>query len=384
MEIIDLLSDLTIGEDSTHQFKRIINDVTSLATEMVAFSNSEGGRLYVGVSDQGEIIGLTSDEVRDTNLKISNAASQLVHPSINPITQNFPTESGTVIVIEIPQGLSKPYQDNDGRFWVKSGSDKRKVTSREELLRLFQFTGMIHADEGVVSKYPVEEIELGLFKRFFKRFYNMDFDSAGMPLDRTLENMNLARSGFFNLAGALLFGNDPSSVLPAFIVRAVAFPGVTITSENYLDSRDIRGRLVNQFQETVSFILSNLHHTQGTKGFNSIGDPEVPKIVVEELVMNALIHRDYYVSSPVRVLVFQDRVEIISPGSLPNNLTVENIKAGNSNYRNPVLCSFAPSVLSFRGIGSGIKRSLELYKDIDFKDDKNANTFTVVIKRQAL
>ena len=87
-------------------------------------------------------------------------------------------------------------------------------------------------------------------------------------------------------------------------------------------------------------------------------------------------------SSPVRVFVFFDRVEIISPGHLPNNLTVENIKAGNSNTRNPILASYANHILPYRGYGSGIIRALEKYQHIDFIDDRDGNVFKVIFKRK--
>ena len=99
---------------------------------------------------------------------------------------------------------------------------------------------------------------------------------------------------------------------------------------------------------------------------------------------NALIHRDYFISAPVRIFLYRDRIEIISPGHLPNFLTVENIKAGNSNIRNPILASFATKLLLYRRLGSGIRRALKAYPDIDFIDDKEGNTFTVVIRRKVI
>jgi ATP-dependent DNA helicase RecG len=149
----------------------------------------------------------------------------------------------------------------------------------------------------------------------------------------------------------------------------------------YADSRNLVGKLANVFQQTVGFIISNLHHVQGEQGINSLGIPEIPSESIEELVANALIHRDYFISAPMRVFVFQDRVEIISPGRLPNNLTVENIKAGNSNARNPVLASFANHLIPYRGYGSGIIRALAKYPYIDFIDDGEGNLFKAILKR---
>lgn len=100
---------------------------------------------------------------------------------------------------------------------------------------------------------------------------------------------------------------------------------------------------------------------------------------IEELVANALIHRDYFVPAAVRIFVFNDRLEIISPGHLPNNLTVENIKNGNSVSRNPIIASFASRILPYSGIGTGIQRLLRLYPNIDFVDDRDGNLFKVVL-----
>jgi ATP-dependent DNA helicase RecG len=139
--------------------------------------------------------------------------------------------------------------------------------------------------------------------------------------------------------------------------------------------------LADVFQQTLGFIMSNTRALQGDQGINSVGQPEVPRIVWEELIANALIHRDYFISAPVRILVFADRVEIISPGHLPNNLTIENVKAGNSNMRNPILASFAAKLLPYRGLGSGLLRALRAWPDIELIDDRVGNLFKVIITR---
>jgi ATP-dependent DNA helicase RecG len=108
---------------------------------------------------------------------------------------------------------------------------------------------------------------------------------------------------------------------------------------------------------------------------------EIPHIALEEILVNALIHRDYFISAPIRIFVFTNRSEIISPGHLPNNLTIENIKRRNSNIRNPVLASFAMRILPYRGLGSGITRALKEYPHIDFEDDHDGNIFKVTIAR---
>ena len=138
------------------------------------------------------------------------------------------------------------------------------------------------------------------------------------------------------------------------------------------------------FAQALSFCMMNIRYLQNDQGFNSIGEPEIPKIVFEELIANALIHRDYFVSAPIRLIIFSDRIEIISPGRLPNNLTIKNIKMGNSNIRNPILASFASKLLPYRGLGSGILRAYKAYPDIELINDRQNNLFKAVIKRKII
>ncbi len=111
--------------------------------------------------------------------------------------------------------------------------------------------------------------------------------------------------------------------------------------------------------------------------------PEIPETVFEELLVNALVHRDYLVSAPVRLFIFDNRIEIISPGHLPNNLNVEKIRTGNSNIRNPILVSYvAKGLLPYHGLGSGIKRALAEWQQIDFVDDRDGCLFTATVHRK--
>lgn len=128
--------------------------------------------------------------------------------------------------------------------------------------------------------------------------------------------------------------------------------------------------------------MRNLHRVQAGQGINAPGTPEVPPVVFEELLVNALVHRNYFISAPIRIFIYDNRIEIISPGHLPNNLTPEKIKAGNANLRNPILASFvAKGLLPYHGLGTGIRRALDAWPDIMFLDDRESNLFTVVVQR---
>ncbi|MCL2624995.1 MAG: putative DNA binding domain-containing protein [Planctomycetaceae bacterium] len=381
MNIEELLKMIDSGEDSRHQFKKNLTNADSLAADMVAFSNGTGGIILIGVNDDGSIAGLTGEDIRRLNQLVSNTAGHNVQPAINPVTENIMTDNGLVMIVDISAGINKPYQDKNGVFWVKSGSDKRKATSREEIQRMFQKSNLIHADELPVASVTVSDLDLDYFSDFFQRRFGETLEMQTQPLPVILENMKLLKEGRLTVGGALLFAKTPQFGLPAYIVKAGVFDDIVLNTTNYNDSRDITGKLEDVCKQAIYFIVSNIRHVQGDQGFNSVGIPEIPYEAIEELVVNALIHRDYFISAPIRIFVFLNRVEIISPGHLPNDLSVANIMSGIFNARNPVLASYANYLLPFRGYGSGIMRALEKYPHIDFLDDREGNLFKVTLKR---
>jgi len=383
METTELLEIVAHGEDSRHQFKEDATNATALAAEIVAFANAGGGQIFIGVADDGSIRPHDAASVRRLNQLIANAASTAVRPPINPLTENVPAATGTVIVITVSDGLSKPYMDNSGAIWVKSGSDKRKVTAREEMQRMFQSSQLVHGDDVPVPGTSIADIDTDYFREFFKIRFEQTLEEQDLSLAQVLSNMRLVNNDLLTVTGVLLFAKDPRALLPVFHVKAVCYPGNDIHDTSYLDSEDIFGRITTQFEGALGFVLRNLRREQHGRGVNSTGELEIPRIVLEELLANALIHRDYFVSAPIRIFVFDDRIEIISPGHLPNNLTVANIRSGNSNIRNPILTSYATKVLPYRGLGNGILRALKAYPAIEFVDDQDGNLFRAVIRRNA-
>ncbi|MCD4818400.1 MAG: putative DNA binding domain-containing protein [Candidatus Cloacimonetes bacterium] len=380
METSELIEIIARDEDSKHQFKANVTNETSLGIEMIAFSNSLGGMIIIGASDDGTISGLTREDMGRLNLMVSNAGSQQIKPPINPITENIYLEDGLVMIVHIPQGISKPYMDKNGVIWVKSGANKQKATSREEIQRMYQSAGLIHGDEIPVSNMTVADIDEKSFAEFYEKQFEESFEEQNLPLKQLFKNLNLCNNDYsINVAGSLLFGKNNKYLLPAFIVKCVTYPKADIDEDNYWDSQDISGTLKRVFDDTIGFVLRNVKRVQNDKNINSLGELEIPKIVFEEIITNALIHRDYFISAPIRIFIFNNRIEIISPGHLPNNLTIENIKSGNSNIRNPILASFATKILPYRGLGNGIRRALSAYKNIEFIEDRDGNIFKVLI-----
>jgi len=159
LETSELLEIISRGEDSKHQLKANFTNVNSLAVELVAFSNSGGGTLFIGVCENGSFAGLTREDMGRLNQLLSHAASQSVGPPINPPSEDIATRDGLVMVVHVPQGENKPYMDNIGGLWVKCGSDKRRATSREEMQRMYQSAGLIHGDEIPADNLTVADLD---------------------------------------------------------------------------------------------------------------------------------------------------------------------------------------------------------------------------------
>ncbi len=377
---IEILNLIELGEDSKTQFKENIHSPDSLAQEMVAFSNASGGKILIGVQDDGKIKDLTMKDIQRLNQMVSNVSSNKIEPPINPLTETIKINKKKIMVVEIKKGINKPYCTNKGIYLTKAGADKRKI-SQEELQRLFQDSNKIYADEMSVMGTSIKDMDTINFKRVYERIYQESVEENNLSLQQLLNNLDLMSDENLTLAGLLLFGEKPQARRPLFMIKAVSFFGNDPAGTEYRDEEEIRGTILEQYKGGKSFLLRNLKKIQTKPSFNSEGTPEIPKIVIEELLVNALIHRNYYINSPIRLFIFDNRVEILSPGKLPNTLTVEKIKYGLSVARNPVLNSFAAKILPYRGIGTGILRAYKAFPDIEFENNVEMDQFKAIIYR---
>ena len=382
MEEFELRTQILLGEDSTRQFKREMPEAAKMTGEIVAFANSGGGRIFIGVEKDGNIRGLTTADAEKVGEQMAQIAWDSVRPPFSILSKSVSTGDGIVVVIEIPNGASKPYCDNKGTYWVKNGPDKRRVQSPEELARLFQSGNKVYAESQTVAASTLEDFDHERFERFYEAKYSEKAPNRreeGEAYQRTLENLELVDSGRVTVAGLLLFGKRLPVLLPEMKVDAIWFKGTERASTEWHDQRTITGTLAEQFDAGMGFLNRWNSRIQREGSFNQVGRLELPEVVFEELFINALIHRDYFIRDSIKLFVFDDRIEIRSPGKLPNSLTVDQIRRGVRRSRNVLLTSFAPDLLNFRGVGSGIVRALKLWPSIRWDNDIEAEEVVVTI-----
>lgn len=383
MQAPEVLSRIQRGEDSVTQFKIDIKDANHLAEEFVAFANAEGGILLIGIDDNRAVVGLDDRQISRLNQLVSNTANENVKPPIYPLTEIIEIADKRIIVVHVRKGDSRPYQTSKGLFLTKSGSDKRKM-SAEELRRLFAMSQRLFADEEQLADSDVTDINSEAVYDFLNRD-NPDaleeLKQNTLSLPTVLSNLGLLSDGALTLAGNLLFGKIPYRFSPSFYVDCVHFSGDAVDVDHFVDKSTVKGTLRTQYEGAMQFLRNNLRHRPLDNNFNANTTLEIDEKVLGELLVNALIHRDYYIQSSVKVFVFDSRVEIISPGKLPNSLTVDKIKSGLSVHRNPVLNSISKNLLPYSGYGSGIKRVLRLKPDVEFLNDIEREVFVCVVPR---
>lgn len=371
-----------LGENSKVQFKLRVDNPSKIAAEIIAFANYRGGTILVGVEDKtGAIIGLNYEQVQQAGRDVGNAATNHVRPAVYLQTETVKVEGKIVLVVNVEEGIDKPYKDLSGNIWVKQGGDKRRVVENAEMLALFQESGSFRPDEKGVRRTTINDIDLLQVNEYLEKYYGKRIEEFGLPIDQLLQNLQITTSdNRATLAGLLFFGKHPQMYEPAFVIKAVSFFGNDMGGLEYRDSKDLTGTIPRMFDAGMAFLNSNLHSLQAGQSFNSVGKLEISEVALKEILQNALVHRDYLIQAPIRIMIFDNRVEIVSPGGLPTGVDVESIKFGKTQQRNPLMATFCAKTMDYRGLGTGILRASKEVSDIEFINDEGSQ-FQVIMQR---
>jgi ATP-dependent DNA helicase RecG len=404
----DILKQINAGEVSGVQFKERILDKYDIACELVAFSNSHGGKLVVGIKDKtGETNALSYSEVQETTNLLSDIASENVVPSILIKIDTVEVEDGYLVVATVKEGLNKPYHDNKGIVWVKNGADKRKVFDNAELAEMMTDCGSFAPDEAGVRDATVNDLDATTIKQFLGNRFDRVLEKKGLTGDafneasldmicsaiakghdceKILRNLRFIRpDGSLTVAAMLLFGKYTQRWMPMMTAKCICFAGNSVGSKVFRDKvndADMEGNLLHQYDTIMDFFTRNLHNVQVGEEFNSMGKLEIPYTSLVEFTVNSLVHRSLNMKAPVRIFIFDNRVEIHSPGALPNGLTIDDIKAGTSMPRNMFLFNNAIYLLPYTGVGSGITRALDEDINVTFMNNDKAQEFVITVWRE--
>ena len=403
----DIIKLRNTAEQTQVQFKeRVTRDNKyDVGCEMVAFSNTRGGMIVVGIDDKtGRINPLSYKEVQETTSALGSLADDGVVPRILIDIENVQMDGGVIIVANIKQGQSKPYRDNKGIIWVKQGANKRKVFDNAELISMLMENGQVHPDSMPIKGTSFKDFDENTVKEYLIKRFRYEYERQKLSIDvlqhKPLEELaaliDQTPKGIFQnyglvlpdetltLAAVMLMGKYPQRWLPAFTVRCVSFVGNDMGGTEFRDKSggDADGNAVHLYKYIMSFLTRNLRHVQVEKDFNSQGELEVSSATLSEIVVNSILHRSYVIEAPLRVFIFDNRIEIHSPGLLPEGVNTESIKHGVSLPRNKLLFNHGIHLLPYTGAGSGITRAIQFTPNIQFVNNEMLNEFVVIIERE--
>lgn len=339
------------GENAAVGFKAMPVRPETVAREMVAFANGSGGVILLGVADDGSCSGI--DDIGNTEEWIMNIARTLVTPAIAVNCEIIELDEKQVCAIAIPKGKDKPYQTGD-KYLIRVGSTNRMAT-QSELMRLFQMSGVFHYDSIPVSNASINDLNMAALDNYFAS-YGFEFSKETEEARRQLliNTDILTSAGEPTVGGLLMFGINPTRYLPQAAIMFAHFNGTEIDAE-LIDRQEIIGTLPQQVDTALAVMKNNLLRPsiiEGAKRQDTSVLP--PDKVLREMIVNACVHRNYAIAgSRIRIFMYDDRLECISPGRLPNTVTVEKLRSGVSYASNPVLLKFMDNLRYIDRLGRG-------------------------------
>lgn len=377
----ELLEIIANGENSGVEFKRDDIRPEQLAKEIVALANFQGGRVILGVEDDGSLSGLRQQNTQEWVL---NVFRDKVYPQIIPFYEEIKIDGQhRVAVITIAPGISKPYMlkhNNREEVYIRMG-DRSELASREQQLRLFESGGLLH-----VEVLPVAGTSLGVLDLDRLNYYlstiirDPEIPVTNAEWEERLQGLGLmASDGLGNtvcsIAGLLCFGINPRRYLRQAGLRIMAFSGVDKEYQAQLDvvldaplvgrwKNDSAGRkqlvdegLIEKFAAAIEPFI-----TQESSVIDENMRREkvwfYPWEAVREAVINAVVHRDWTRTVDIEVTNYADRLEVISPGKMQNSMTIYKMIAGQRSPRNPLIMEILRDYAYVDSRGMGVRTKI--------------------------
>lgn len=360
MTASDIADRLAGGENLHTEFKGWPIRPDDLAATLTAFANTDGGVVFLGVDDDGTATGIDRAMQLVDNVAYNNCA-----PPVTTLQETVAGPHGGVLCVHIPKGDQRPYRTNRGVHYVRTASGRRHA-SREELLRIFQSSGSLSYDEMPVSRSTRADLDDDAFEEMLNAIRDQGLDINGIERGQLLRSWALIDDADgqvrATLAGTLLLARKPQRFFPYACISALRILGLDI-SQAPIDQKRIEGRLFDMLSDALRFLDFHLLRRHAIRALEPEVRLEFPVPALREMLVNALAHRDYTIAGPIRLLIFNDRVEVRTPGRLPNSVRLEQLPAGVHVLRNPTIYN----LLLKRGLvtdaGSGIPRTIRLLRD---------------------
>jgi ATP-dependent DNA helicase RecG len=342
------------GEGQTAEFKPSLSQGKRLVQIIASFANSSGGHLLIGVRADGSICGVKLGS--RTLDQLSNAVFDNIEPEIYPKIEVVKVADKSLIVITVDESDEKPHLAY-GRAFKRVGAVTKEV-SRAEYERMLRARGEQPFEQTIVRDATLDDLDEIKVRTFLQRkaeYSRTEFPKA--PLVQVLSNLKavVKKNGKLSVtyAGLLFFGKEPQRLLKRSQLRLARFEGTAMVK--FLDKTKARGTLAEMLDEAERFIRRNTRHAQKVVGFKGQTIHEYPYPALREALVNAMAHRDYCHPSSIQVMIFDDRIEIVSPGGIPKGLSLREVR-GMHVPRNEILCERFHDIGEMEEYGTGLAK----------------------------
>lgn len=357
-------------ESSILEFKQALPQNNQIAKTLIGFCNQHGGKIVVGVHDDGTIIGLSEDEIEYALEYLDQMVYKATCPPIIPKVYAQTISDKMVLIIEVASGMNKPYylqkEGLEHGTYIRLGRSTLKATADiiEELK--WEAHGLTF-DTMPLYQAKMKDLNIAKIKTFFKTSKGSKKIPSDFELALIAYNLIVREHAhtYPTIAGILLFGNEPDAFFSEAYINCTRFAGNE--GREALATLDCYGTLMEQFHEAYNFVLSKLHRSFTIKGPIRQEEFEIPEVAVREAIINALIHRNYNIKAPIKIAIYDNRIEIFSPGSFPGPLTSKNVMMGLTYLRNTAIAKVFREVGYIEKLGTGFLTIFNSYKQRELR-----------------
>jgi ATP-dependent DNA helicase RecG len=372
------------GESRTLEFKEFLPNSENIAKTLIAFANGAGGKLIIGVQDKTQkITGISDSDIFSYSDKLTSILHDRCVPDIIPEIYRWQVDDKIIIVVEVFPGSSTPYylikEGRDKGVYVRVGASTRKA-SPEQVQQLERKRANVSYDEVPLFECGKQDLDLEKLARDFETY-------TGRKLaDKDLSNLHILTKEAGNIhptvGGYLLAGTDEQKFFQS-AVKCARFKGTT--PDIFIDRKEFRGSIYEQAEQAMKFLQTHLELSGKVEGIQRKDHYIIPLEALREAVINAIVHRDYSISgADIKIAVFDDLVEITSPGTMPGALTTEDIGTGRSEIRNKVLARFFKEIAFIEQWGTGINKIIRICNDNNLPDPEfkeSGNFFQTIFRK---
>jgi len=355
-------------ESSTLEWKSSFPEKEQIVKTVIGFCNRFGGKLVIGVANNGEIIGIEESAAEEQMEHLDKMIYESSAPPIIPLVHTQRIGDKVILLIEVSAGMNKPYYIKSlgmekGAF-VRLGRSTMRANA--DMIEELKWSSRgLHYDLSSLYHATTDELDMDAIEDFF----SLRKGKKTSSVDAILVSFNIIheehKRKYLTVTGALLFGKRPEKHLSEAFIICSRFSGTS--GRTALASQDCTGTLFEQFEMAFAFILKHLHHSFVIQGKKREEKLEIPEVAIRETLLNAIVHRNYHIQAPIKIAIYDDRIEIFSPGGFPGPINISNLLSGLTYIRNPGISKIFRQAKYIEKLGSGFHNLFHSYKNWGLK-----------------